>query len=403
MYGSETDAQPRLDPRYLVVFGACATQFIVIGLLFAYGVLFKVFETEFGWSRTFLSSCGSLAFLMMGILAMVAGRLSDRYGPRIVLSCSGLLYGIGFLLMSLVAEPWQLFAIFGVFIGIGLSTHDVVTLSTVARWFERRRGIMTGVVKVGTALGQIVLPPLVAFAVLGIGWRPAVVVIGILCIVLLLAVARLTKAPPEPANPGAQSGRKGIAFAEARRSRIFWTICAIQLLFFPALMTVPLHIVVHGTDLGMTAPMAATLLSVIGGSSIVGRLTIGTFADRIRGRRAYILCLVPLICSLLALMVTGTPWLLFTVIALYGFGHGGLFTVVSPTVAEYFGLRAHGAIFGVVLFCGTIGGAIGPIIAGRVFDVAGSYFWAFAGLAAMAATGLALVLTLPPSPESRST
>ena len=91
----------------------------------------------------------------------------------------------------------------------------------------------------------------------------------------------------------------------------------------------------------------------------------------------------------------GDPWLLYGAMLVYGFGHGGLFTVVSPTVAEYFGLRAHGAIFGLILFCGTIGGAIGPVLAGRVFDVTGSYDWAFICLAVLVSLGLLLVLKLP--------
>ena len=160
-------------------------------------------------------------------------------------------------------------------------------------------------------------------------------------------------------------------------------------------MTVPLHIAVHGIDLGMTRTTAAILLSVIGGSSIVGRMMVGTLIDRIGGKNAYVLSLVPLVAGLLALLVVETHWPLFAVVALYGFAHGGLFTVVSPTVAEFFGTRAHGAVFGGVVFFGTIGAAIGPIMAGRSFDVTGSYAYAFTGLAVMGVIGLALVISLP--------
>ena len=392
-----------MDSRYLIVFGACLTQFTVIGLLFSFGVFFSVLEVEFGWSRTLLSSAVALAALVMGLLAVFAGRLCDRYGPAPVLAGAGLLFGTGFSLISLVGEPWQLFVLFGLFIGVGMSTHDVATLSTIARWFVRRRGIMTGVAKVGTATGQMTLPPVAALLIGGVGWRNAALALGIAAAVLLLvASASMRRPPPDQASvPSATPARRGGGFAEIRRSRVFWTLCAAQFLFFPTLMTVPLHIAVHGMDLGMTRGVAATLLTVIGGASIAGRLTVGTFADRIGGRNAYVLCLVPLVTSLLMLMVADTFALLFAVVALYGFGHGGLFTVVSPTVAEFFGTRTHGAIYGGIYLFGTFGGAAGPIMAGRVFDVTGSYEYAFATLALMVAGALLMMASLPAPRSAR--
>ncbi len=386
-----------LDKRYLIVLGACLTQFAVIGLLFSYGLFFKAFEVEFGWSRTLLSSCMSFAFIVMGVLAFFGGRLSDRYGPRLVLAVAGTLCGMGYALLSQVTQPWQLFAIFGLFIGVGMATHDVVTLSTIARQFRQRRGIMTGVVKVGTAAGQITVPPIAAFLIAIYDWRLALMILGIAAVALLLVAALLMKSPPASAGSGKGTDAAGSRLQEARRSRTLWMICAIQFSFFSTVTTIPLHIVVHGMDLGMTPALAAILLSVMGAASVAGRLSVGALVDRIGGRRALILCFVPLIASLLAFLFISAPWALFAAVAVYGFAHGGFFTVMSPTVAEYFGLQAHGAIFGLVLFFGTIGGAGGPILAGRIFDLTDSYAPTFTALAALATLGLALVLRLPSS------
>ncbi len=383
------------DSRYTVVFGACLTQFTIIGLLFSYGLFFKVFEAEFGWSRTLLSSCSSLAFLMMGILAMAGGRLSDKFGPRRVLAFTGVIFGFGFALISQVSQAWQLFVIFGLFISLGLSTHDVVTLSTIGRWFERRRGMMTGVVKVGTAFGQMTVPPITALLILSFGWRVAVITLGASAIVLLLIAAFSMKNPPRPAGPETDVAKSGLTFSQARGTRVFWTMCIIQLLFFPSVSTIPLHLAVHGMDLGIPPAIAATLLSVIGGASIAGRLAIGALVDKIGGRNSYAICFAFLILSLVAMMNITSHLPLFMVVALYGFGHGGFFTLVAPSVAEYFGMRAHGAIFGTVLFFGTIGGAIAPVLAGMSFDSTGSYFYAFLGLLILAVAGLALALSLP--------
>ncbi|MEM7425400.1 MAG: MFS transporter [Pseudomonadota bacterium] len=385
----------RFDQRYLIVFGACLTQFTVIGLMFSYALFFKYFETEFGWSRTLLSACLSFAFFTMGVLAFFGGQLSDRFGPRIVLAIAGTLLGIGWMLLSRVTEPWQLFVFFGLLLGAGMGTHDVVTLPTIAKWFEKRRGIMTGVVKVGTAVGQVTVPPLVALLLTLTDWRLVLVIVGAAAIALLLLAAFLLRAPPKATLQSQNDAAGGLTFAEARRTPRLWMLCFIQFSFFPALMTIPLHLPVHGMDLGMSQGMAATLLSVIGATSVAGRLLVGACADRLGGKRAFVLCFVPLIISLSLFPLITAPWLLFPAVIIYGFGHGGFFTVVAPTIAEYFGLKAHGTIFGLVLFFGTIGGATGPIVAGRFFDTTQSYTPAFVSLAALAAIGLLVVLRLP--------
>ncbi|MGI9523484.1 MAG: MFS transporter [Hyphomicrobiaceae bacterium] len=383
------------DPRLGVVVGACLTQFVVIGLLFSYSLFFKTFEDEFGWSRTTLSAAASIAFVVMGLLASFVGHLGDRFGPGPLLATTGLAFGLGFALISQVSEPWHLYVIFGIFIGLGMSTHDVVTLSAVARCFEKRRGAITGVVKTGTAAGQMVLPLVAALLIAGAGWRSAALILGIGAACILLLGGLLMSGPVSSVAAGSSIVAPMSGLRSVLKSRVFWTLCAIQFLFLPSLVTVPLHLPVHGMDLGMSAPTAAMLLAAIAGASVVGRLTIGAFADRIGGKRGFVLCFLPLLASLLALLAIDSPRLLFAAAVVYGIGHGGLFTVVAPTVAEFFGTRAVGAIFGAIVFFGTIGGATGPILAGRVFDVSGSYTHAIAMLAGMAALGLILVLTLP--------
>jgi MFS family permease len=382
-------------PKYLAVAGAVLIQCMVIGMFFAYGVLFKEFETEFGWSRTALSGASALATLMMGVLASVTGRLADRFGPRRVLLVTGPLFGLGLGLVSLVGAPWQLYLLFGTLMAAGLGSHDVVTLSTVARWFEARRGIMTGVVKLGTALGQAVVPPIAAILILAQGWRGAVVTLGIAAAIVLVIAALLMSHPPKKVVAEGSGSEDGVSYAEARRTRTFWTLCAIQFLFFASVMSVPVHIAVHGMDLGLSPATAALLLSVLGASSAAGRLVVGVLVDRIGGRRAMVFCLGVLAASMAALTGTVAHGALFAVMATYGFAHGGLFTVVSPTVAGYFGNRAHGAIFGVVLLSGTVGGALGPILTGLAFDMRGSYALAFASLSGLGVLALLLALTLP--------
>lgn len=387
-----------IDPRYAIVAGGALVQFTIIGFLFAFSIFFREIESELGWSRTLISAGASLSTVVMGVLAIYSGRMSDRVGPRVVLTVAGLIFASGIALMSQMNSPWQYLVFYGLFVGVGLATHDVVTLSTVARWFDKRRGIMTALVKTGTAAGQVVVPPIAALLITWVGWRTGMLTISVCAALLLLFAASMVRHPSNDERVAAMAGtRDGISYAEARRTRTFWTLCAMQFLFFPTLMTVPFHLAVHGQDLGMAPENAALLLSILGGVSVVGRLAIGAVADRIGGKNAYALALAGLMLSLGLYAATTEPGPLMVITALYGFSHGALFVVVSPTVARNFGMAAHGAIFGTVVFFGTVGGAIGPTLAGWVFDTWGSYTPAFLTLATAAGLALTLALTLPKS------
>jgi len=144
----------------------------------------------------------------------------------------------------------------------------------------------------------------------------------------------------------------------------------------------------------MTPTTAAYVLSTVGASSIAGRLLVGAAVDKLGGRNAYLICFVVLLISLVLLRFNTTTALLFLAAVPYGFAHGGLFTVVSPTIAEYFDMKSHSSVFGSVVFWGTLGGAAGPLLAGQVYDQTGSYDLAFSVLIALVLLGLVLLSRL---------
>ena len=386
-----------MDRRYLIVLGALLVQSVTIGCMFAYGVFFTVLEDEFGWSRTELSSATAFGFLCMGCLAILTGRLNDQFGPRWVIAVTGMCTAAAYLLMYFLSAPWQLFLIYGVLIGAGLAAHDVVTLSTVARWFPRRRGVMSGVVKVGAAIGQMLVPLAAVALISGVGWRLTFVVLGSGAFFLLLIAAWLIGLTPDHVQSKDRHSSVpvyGLSFKQARHTRQLWILCAMQFFFFASLTTIPTHIVSHGIDSGMTAAAAASILSTIAGSSIFGRLLVGHSTDKIGGRLAFMICLGGLFCSLASLLFIKNVSMLYVFALGYGFCHGGLFTVVSPTVAEYFGMRAHGVIFGAIVFFGTLGGASMPIVTGMIYDQLGSYDIAFGVLSVLAALSFVLAALL---------
>ena len=369
-------------------------------MMFGYGVFFKALEDDLGWSRTLLSSASSLSVLVMGVFAIAAGQLTDRFGPRWVLAATGLTTGVGYCAMSVMTAPWQLLLSFGLLVGLGFASHDVSTLSTVSTWYPRRRGLVTGIVKTGSACGQIVVPLLVTFLIATSGWRNAFAYLGVMAAILLIALSQLMHRRPlieseVGSKAQTENHEAGLSFKQALCDRMMWTFCGIQFCFLPSMMTIPLHIVAHATDLGMSTERAALVLSLLGAASIAGRLLVGHLIDRFGARLVLCTCLAALLTALATLRVTGSPFWLFPVALIYGVAHGGLFTAVSPSVAEYFGMKSHGAIFGTVVFSGTISGAAGPVVAGMLFDQFKTYDLAFVILALLAAAGMLLALALP--------
>ena len=375
-----------------IILTACFTiQAVGIGSYVAYGVFFNALISEFQWSRATISGASSSAFLMMGFVGILIGRLNDRYGPRLLMSVTSVFFGAGLILTSQANSVLQLYIFYGVLFGIGLSSIDVIALTTIARWFPLRRGAMTGIVKVGTGAGQFTIP-LIASVLIGVvGWRHTCVIIGLTTSVLLFCVAQILKRDPHDyqvrGRRGTSSGQQmsnnessGLSFATMRKTYQFWNICIVNFLVMYCLLSIFIHIVPHARDIGLSASQAAGALSTIGGVSMIGRFVSGLAIDRYGSRTIMGACLLLLIISLLWLQVAHSAWMLFLFACIYGLAHGGFFTAISPIVAEIFGIKAHSTIFGIVVCFGTTGGAVGPIFTGQLFDMTGSYaaaFWSF--------------------------
>lgn len=393
--------------KYVIAAICFGIQAIGIGLFVSYGVFINPLLEDFGWSRAAVSGASSLGFFLMGLLGILVGRLNDKVGPRKVMLVTSSLIGLGFFLTSRTETLWQLYLFYGFIVGIGLSSIDVIALSTTARWFTYRRGIVTGLVKVGTGAGQLIVPMTASLLITAYGWRTAFSVIGLSGMVLLIFISRFlrrdpeqmgfTSAPPDTGKQGVTI-EKGIdlTFGQAIRTHQFWLLFAINFAVVYCLLIILVHIVPFARDMGVSPTKAAVAISTIGGVSMLGRFATGIFIDRFNSRLTMILCFLLLIATLVWLQITDELWMIYLFAACYGIAHGGFFTSISPIVAEYFGIGAHGILFGAIVFSGCFGGSVGPILAGYIFDVTGSYSPAFWLSTGVAIAGLGLILLLKP-------
>ncbi|MFH1153483.1 MAG: MFS transporter [Pseudomonadota bacterium] len=400
----------KIKSGFLPILASCfSIQAIGVGIYIAYGVFFNPLMTEFGWPRAVVSGASSAAFFISGLFAIYVGRMNDRIGPRMIMTVTAVFFGAGCMLMASTDSVWELYLFFGLIFGIGLSSIDVIALTTIARWFPERRGIMTGITKVGTGAGQFFFPLLATVLIAAWNWRTAFVILGIISLVLLSAIARvIRKDPGEPGGgdcvrQGMSSGAgviQDISFSQAVKTLQLWMLCLANLIIVACLMSVLVHIVPHGRDTGISAGKAAGVLSTIGGVSMAGRFITGIVIDRIGSKRSMIIALIILITALLWLQKADALWKLYVFACIYGFAHGSFFTVISPIVAELFGTASHGALFGMVVFFGTAGGAIGPIATGYLFDISGSYNLPFSLFLIAGVLGLGILSFLKPVPRA---
>ena len=398
---------PRFFYGYWIVIICVFLQFLGWGLTQTFGVFFNPMLAEFGWSRAVLSGSFTFNYFVYGFANILAGRMADRFGPRIVISICGILLGSGCLLMSQVQQVWQLYLVYGLIIGLGISGVDVVLLATIARWFLKKRGTMSGFMKVGAGLCIFVMPLVVSWLIGHHGWRKSYIIMGIPLMILYILAAQFLRRNPEQmglvpdgkADLGGVNANlqdTGLTLNEALMTRQFWMICIISISLFFSTLTIITQIVPHIIAINLPSTDAVSVLSILGIGSIVGRLSTGTLSDHIGNRMAMGICILTMTVSLLWLQFARELWMLYLFAALNGFAHGAFYTSISPLVADYFGLRMQGSILGVVFCCGPVLGALGPVLAGKLFDLTGSYNQPFLICAGFTITALLMVILLKP-------
>jgi len=396
-YGVESEASaPKSIHGYLVVALAFVIMSVMWGAFYAFGVFFKPMLMEFGWTRAVTAGAFSICSVTQGLVSIVMGRFNDRYGPRVVMTISGILLGLGYCLMYSTHFLWHLYVWYGFIVGIGMGGSFVPLVSSVARWFVEQRGTMTGIVAAAVGVGAFVGPPVASRLIALYGWRVSYLLLGGVSFFVIVLCAQFLKHKPDPlthiSNKEEREGKKeeslSLSLREAYRTVQFWVFFLMIVCLGFCVFALMVHIVPHALEIGMDPISAANILATIGVFSIGGKIFFGKLGDTTGSTVVFITAFILLSASLFWLIPAGSPWALYLFAAVFGFAYGGGVTSESPLVAELFGLKNHGIILGNIAFSFTLGGAIGPFIVGYMFDRTNSYSLAFLACAIISCAGL---------------
>jgi MFS family permease len=374
---------------------------MAFGANYSFGIFFKPLTADFGWTKALTSGAYSLSTFISGLFGIFAGNLSDRFGPKIVGMISGFFMGLGFLLMSQISSAWwHLYLIYGLIIPVGLGGCWPGLIPIVARWFTLRRGLMTGIVASGISFGTLTIPLLASWIISAYEYRTSYITIGFLTLLLIIAASSFLKHNPSQIGqlPFGENDRKqiiprpesgGIIFKDAIRTSQFALLCCIYICYGYSLHTILVHVVPYAIETGIPDIQASTVLTSIGGFSIFSRISVGWLSDKIGIKPSLVLTLAVFIIAFLWLLLVTELWMFYVFGFFFGFAYGGVISLQALAASEIFGLRSIGIITGAIICSYTIGAAIGPLVAGYIFDVIGSYdlaFWIATAIAVISCT-----------------
>lgn len=373
------------------------------------GVFMKPLGQAYGWGRGDIALTLTILSVGMALAMPFAGRLIDRHGVRVPILASLLLFGGGTLCLPTLIDAFGLKALYcGAFwVGVtGSPSSSIAYVKVLSGWFDRSRGLALGFAMSGLALGGAVAPVLAARLIAAFDWRAGFH--GLATLPLLIGIPNallIREAPAAGLVPGdvAAAPAAGVTIAGALRHRVFWMLLTVFFASACAIHGVQIHLAPLLSDRALTPSDAALGVGFMFGISAVARLVSGHAFDRMFAPRIGALCFMAACVGAALLIPPSEPLVYLAAVALLGIGAGAEGDLMAILVSRYFGLRAFGAIYGILFGAFMIGSALGPLFLGLGFDATGSYasslIWCAAGLL----FAVTILLALPRFPKAAST
>jgi MFS family permease len=404
---------PGLFYGWVVAFGSALVAFVCVGIgFYSITVLLDALVETRGWSRASVSGASTLYFVVTGVTGTFVGRAIDRYGGRAWIAGGACLLGAGLVLVGQVTAPWQLYAVYTLMaVGFSMSSN-VPTTALITRWFMHLRVRAMSVSQTGVSLGGIVIVPLATGLIQteGLGFATRVLaglVVGISLPVTLL-VLRWDPGDhglepdgsraPRVDNPMLEDAvqRRVWTLREALGTSTFWLLAAA----FSAILFSQVGMLVHELAFlrqHLSPATAALGVSTTAAGSLLGRLVVGAFADRVEKRWLCMALFGLQACALIGFTLARGPAALYIAAFAFGSTIGNIFMMQGLLVGEMFGIPSYGRVFGMLQLLTQVAGVLGPVGVALAFEWSGGYAGSARLLAAFCAVALLLVSRIRPA------
>ena len=357
---------------WVVVWATFVCLAVIFGVSYSFAAFFESFAKEFAAQRADVSWIFGLCGLVYFVLGAGSGMLADRWGPRMVCMTGMVFIAMGLFLTSLAQSLATVYLSYGLLVGLGIAFVYTPSIASVQPWFNKRRGLASGIASAGVGAGTLILPVVVSYLLIEVNWREALQMMSAGVLLIGLTAGFLLKRAPNLS--GSTSGQlPGLTLSATLKTPSFKWLYMGTLLGAPVMFVPFAHISAAARDAGVPDAQAVGLVGLIGIGSLVGRFAIGWLADRMG--RIKTLMLMQGLMGLSYLVWAGAqdPWM-FAVFALwFGLSYGSIVSLLPAICMDLFGGRAVSAIIGTLYTGAALGNLLGPVLAGQVFDMTQSY------------------------------
>ncbi len=391
---------------WIIVGAAGIVGMVNASVRLSFGVFLDPLVESFGWSRGATSLAFSFQFISIGIFGVFSGWALEHYGLRRTMVFGSFLFALGMVLTGLMQNLWQFYLAYGVVVGAAMSFFSTPMITTVTLWFKKKRGLAGGMAWGLQGLGPVIMAPVLRYAISAFSWQDAFFVTGIAGAAIMLLMAWVVRSRPSdvgllsygqerlysdgatPVDAADDVARidEGRFFHQVSRTSTFWFLIIVHFLGCVSHSLIIVHIASMATFSGLSALVAAGVLSVLVATSVVSRFTMSVLTDVIGSKGVMFLAISIQATSILALFVISGPWAFYLFAAVFGIGYGGEMVGFPFINRKYYGSAPIGRIYGVQMLGAGLGMAAGGWAGGAIFDWTGEYTL---GIAVAAITGFA--------------